>query len=153
MVDRTWLLRAVGTLTLAAGLCVPFTGVARAQQSAAGLCMGKVHVSPNPVHVGAWLTVKGTGFSCKEPTGAMFPTAAVIIFLPNYGFVIYTAHVSHGGYIVHVRFPAKLTNASAIMGKPAISVATHPGIYYIDIRLMDVAMDTAQAQARFVVLR
>ncbi len=153
MANRTWLLRAAGALTLAAGLCSPLTGVARVQQPAAGLCMGKVHVSPNPEHVGAWLTVKGTGFTCKMPTGALFPTAAVIIFLPNYGFVIYTAHASHGGYTVRVRFLAKLTNASAIMGKPAISVATHPGIYYIDIRLMDVAMDTKEAQARFIVLR
>ena len=153
MTNRTWLLRAMGALILAAGLLAPLTGLARAQSPAAGLCMGKVHVSPNPVHVGAWLTVKGTGFTCKEPTGAMFPTAAVIVFLPNYGFVIYTAHVHHGGYTVRVRFPAKLTNASAIMGKPAVSVATHPGIYYIDIRLMDVAMDTTQAEARFVVLR
>lgn len=153
MGNRIWLLRAAGALVLVAGLGAPLSGPAHARQAGAGLCMGKVRVSPNPVHVGAWLTVKGTGFTCKEPSGAIFPTAAVIIFLPNYGFTIYTAHVSHGGYTVHVRFPAKLTNASAIMGKPAVSVATHPGIYYIDIRLMDVALDTTQAQARFIVLR
>jgi len=153
MADRRWLLRAAGALTLTAGLCAPITGAARAQQTAAGLCMGKVKVSPNPVHVGTWLTVKGSDFICKDPTGAIFPTAAVIIFLPNYGFVIYTAHVSHGGYMVRVRFPAKLTNASAIMGKPVTSVATRSGIYYVDIRLMDVAMDTHEAQARFIVLR
>src|ERR1035437_6465288 len=123
-----WALRAAGALMSVLALFVaPLGGVARAQEAAVGACMGKVHVSPNPVRVGAWLTVTGSSFSCKDMANVVYPVVSVIIFQPKLGFVIYNPHVSHGGYTVHVRFPAKLTNVGAINGQPTKSVATRPG--------------------------
>jgi hypothetical protein len=132
-------------------LAQPFSGLARAQEAAVGACMGKVKVSPNPVHVGAWFTVTGAHFSCKDMANVVYPVVSVIIFQPKLGFVIYTPHVRHGAYTVHVHFPAKLTNVGAINGQPSKSVATRPGQYYVDIRLSDVSVDPSAAQAKFKV--
>jgi hypothetical protein len=153
MAHRTWPLRLAGalipTLTLLGSLSV----AARAQDADVGACMGKVHVTPNPVHIGAWLTVTGSHFSCKDMANKVYPVVAVIIFQPKHGFVIYNPPVRHGAYTVHVRFPAKLTNMGAISGKPTKSVAALPGLYYVDVRLSDVSVDPSVAQARFQVKR
>jgi hypothetical protein len=126
-------------------------GAAHAQQAAAGSCLGKVKVSPNPVKVGAWFTVTGSGFSCKDMANKVYALVGVIIFQPKLGFVIYNPHVRHGGYTVHVHFPTKLTNLGAIDGQPTKSVAARPGQYYVDIRLSDVSVAVSDAQAKFQV--
>ena len=76
----------------------------------------------------------GSGFSCKDMADKIYPVVSVIIFQPKLGFVIYTPHVSHGGYTVHVHFPAKLTNLGAIDGQPTKSVACirHPKVAPIE---------------------
>jgi hypothetical protein len=146
-----WALRVAGLLIPALALIPQPLGAVHAQEAAVGACMGKVKVSPNPVHVGDWFTVTGSGFSCKDMADKVYPVVSVIIFQPKRGFAIYTPHVSHGGYKVHVHFPAKLTNVGAINGKPSKSVATRPGQYYVDIRLSDVSVDPSAAQAKFQV--
>jgi hypothetical protein len=148
-----WALRVAGLLVPALVLLPgqSFGGAVHAQEAAVGACMGKVKVSPNPVHVGDWFTVTGSGFSCKDMANKVYPVVSVIIFQPKLGFVIYTPHVRHGGYKVHVHFPGTLTNVGAINGKPTKSVAVRPGRYYVDIRLSDVSVDPAAAQAKFQV--
>lgn len=152
MANRRRLLRLAGTLApMLITLLGPLGGAARAQHDAVGSCLGKVKVSPNPVHVGAWLTVTGSHFSCKDMANVVYPVVAVIIFQPKHGFAIYNPHVHHGSYTVHVRFPAKLMNVGAISGKPAKSVAARPGRYYVDVRLSDVSVDPSVALAHFTV--
>jgi hypothetical protein len=103
------------------------------------LCMGYVQPSPEEVHIGGVLSVRGHGFSCKAPTGRLFPSATVIIYQPRYGFAIFTAKVTpKGTYLLLVHIPKMLIAASSISGGSQKNVLTQPGTYYIAVRLFDV---------------
>jgi len=124
-------------------------------------CLGSVHVVPGAVHIGAFLTISGQRFSCRTPIGTLFPVAAVIIYQQRLGFLVVNAHIKAvsakaavGSWMLKLRMPATLTAANAISGGPLVKVATKPGMYYVSLRLSDLAMPPpSETQAHFLVLR
>jgi hypothetical protein len=101
------------------------------------------------------MSVRGYGFTCKDPTGRLFPSAGVIIYKPHYGFTILTAKVTpKGTYLLLVHIPKMLIAASSISGGTQKNVVTQPGTYYIAVRLFDVDLPPpSEALAHLQIVR
>jgi hypothetical protein len=126
----------------------------RAQAAKGGLCTGTLRATPAVVHVHGLLTLRGAGFTCKTPSGHLFPSAALILYRPSLGFAIYTVHVAAGGtYLLRVRVPAKLIAAASLNGGQERTLPTRPGTYYLTLRLFDVALPPPAEALAHVAIR
>lgn len=139
-----------GVLTLAilgSALVITPGRIALARPGDKASCFGTMRVSPATVHMGSLLQISGAHFTCRTPKNKLFPQATIFLYRPKVGFAAWNVHVQgNGTYSKQIHVPPKISPVSAATSGSKQKVATKPGMYYLSLRLVDLAMPTA-AQA------
>jgi hypothetical protein len=120
---------------------IPGGGRASAAGAQAKSCFGTLKVVTPVVKLHAWMTIKGSHFTCKSPEGRIFPEATLLMYMPHQAYTPFLVAVNRkGAYTLKTWVPRTMISISSIAGGPKQEVVVAPGTYYFAIRLSDLTL-------------